>query len=89
LTHGGAGAIFLLIILLILSLPIVLIWVFRGAGNAKKRSVIGFSQIALFAIAIVLFFSGVSYLQSIGFLAAFIVLIAMLFTPLVFKSRVE
>lgn len=89
MTHGGAGAIFPLFILLILSLPIVLIWIFRGAGNSRKRRVIGFFQIVILFIAITLIFSGVSYLQSIGFVSAFIVLIAMLFTPVVFKNKVQ
>ncbi|WP_038199332.1 hypothetical protein [Vibrio nigripulchritudo] len=88
MTHGGAGAIFPLLILLLVSLPTTLIWVFRGQGNARKRRVIGFSQVAICAIAIILCFSGVTYLQSIGFVGAFIVLIAMLFTPLVLKNRV-
>ena len=88
MTYGGAGAIFPLLILLILSLPIVLIWIFRGTGNKRKRRVIGFSQIAMLFITITMFFSGVSYLQSIGFITAFIVLIAMLFTPLIFKNKV-
>lgn len=88
MTHGGAGAMFLLLILLLVSLPINLIWVFRGQGNAKKKRVIGFSQIAIFAVAIILCFSGVTYFQSIGFVAAFIILIAMFFTPVVLKNRV-
>lgn len=88
MTHGGAGAMFLLLILLLVSLPINLIWVFRGQGNAKKKRVLGFSQIAIFAVAIILCFSDVTYFQTIGFVAAFIVLIAMLFTPVVLKNRV-
>ncbi len=88
MTHEGAGAMFLLLILLLVSLPINLIWVFRGQGNTKKKRVIGFSQIAIFAVAIILCFSDVTYFQTIGFVAAFIVLIAMLFTPVVLKNRV-
>jgi len=87
-THGVAGAIFPILILLLVCLPITLIWVFRGQGNARKRRVIGFSQITILGIAITLFFSDVTYLQNIGFVAAFIVLIAMLFTALALKNRV-
>lgn len=87
MTHGGGGALYLLLILLLVSLPVTLIWLFHGQGNARKRRAIGFSQIGIFAIAIILFFSGVSYLQNIGLVAGFIVLITMLITPVVFKNR--
>jgi len=87
-THGGGGAIYPLLILLLVSLLVTLIWLFHGQGNAIKRRAVGFSQIAIFAIAIILFFSGVSYLHNIGFIAGFIVLIAMLLTPVVFKNSV-
>lgn len=88
MTHGGAGAILPLLILLVLSLPIILLWIFRGAGNPRKRRIIGCSQIAIFAVSIILFFSGISSLQSFGLATAFIVLIVMLFTPMVCKNRV-
>ncbi|WP_039850192.1 hypothetical protein [Grimontia indica] len=87
MTHGGAGAILPLFILLLLSLSITLIWIFRGQGSARKRRVIGFSQIAIFGMAIILLFSDITYLQDIGFAAAFSVLITMLFTPVVLKNR--
>ena len=44
MTHGGVGAIFPLLALLVLALPIILFWVFRGSGNFQKRRLIGFSQ---------------------------------------------
>jgi hypothetical protein len=86
-TYGGAGAVFPLLVLFILSLPIILIWIFRGAGSYKKRRIIGFIQLAILTIAIVLFFTGVELLQNIGFGTAFIVLITMLLTPVIFKHR--
>ncbi len=88
MTHGGAGAIFPLIILLVLSLPIILLWIFRWAGNPRKRRIIGCSQISIFALSTILIFSGISSLQSFGLATAFIVLIAMLFTPMACKNRV-
>ncbi len=88
MTHGGAGAIFPLLILLVLSLPIILFWIFRGAGNSRKRRVIGFSQIAILVVSTLTFFSSVGALQSFAFASAFIVLIVMLFTPILFKNRV-
>jgi hypothetical protein len=87
-TYGGAGAVFPLFVLFILSLPIILIWIFRGAGSYQKRRLIGFIQLAILSIAILLFFTGVELLQSIGFGTAFIVLITMLLTPVIFKHRV-
>jgi len=87
-TYGGAGAVFPLFVLFILSLPIILIWIFRGAGSYQKRRIIGFIQLAILTIAIVLLFTSVELLQSIGFGTAFIVLITMLLTPVIFKHRV-
>ena len=87
MTHGGGGALYLLLILILVSIPVTLIWLFHGQGNARKRRAIGFSQIAIFAIAIILFFSGVSYLQNIGFVDCFIVLIAILINNVVSKNR--
>ena len=88
MTHGGAGAIFPLLALFFLALPIILFWVFRGSGNFQKRRLIGFSQIAVLVLSIVLFFTGIEQLQSIGFGTAFIVLLSMLLTPVIFKNRV-
>ena len=88
MTHGGAGAVFPLLILFVLALPIILFWIFRGAGSFYKRRIIGFIQLAILAISIGLFFTGVSTLQSIGFGAAFIILMSMLLTPVIFKNRV-
>ena len=87
-THAGAGAIFPLLALFILALPIILFWIFRGAGNFHKRRIIGFIQLAILVISIALFFTGISSLQSIGFATAFTVLISMLLTPIIFKNRV-
>ena len=88
MTHGGAGAIFPLLALLVLALPIILFWVFRGSDNFQKRRLIGFSQLAVLALSIVLFFTGIEQLQSICFGTAFIILLSMLFTPVIFKNRV-
>jgi len=87
-THGGAGAIFPLIALFVLALPIILFWIFRGSGNFQKRRLIGFSQLAMLVLSIVLFFTGIEQLQSIGFGSAFIILLSMLLTPIIFKNRV-
>lgn len=88
MTHGGAGAIFPLLVLVTLALPIILFWIFRGSGNYHKRRMIGFMQLAILVISIVLFFTGIGSLQSIGFVIAFIVLLSMLLTPILFKNRV-
>ena len=88
MTHGGAGAIFPLLALFVLALPIILFWVFRGSGNFQKRRLIGFSQLAVLVLSIVLFLTGIEQLQSIGFGTAFIILLSMLLTPIIFKNRV-
>lgn len=89
MTHGGAGAIFPLLVLVVLALPIILFWIFRGAGSFQKRRVIGFIQLVILVISIVLFFTGIGSLQNFGFATAFIVLISILLTPIIFKSRVS
>jgi hypothetical protein len=87
-THGGAGAIFALFILVVLALPVILIWIFRGAGNFHKRRVIGFIQLAILVVSTVLIFTGIGSLQSIGFGTASIILTSMLLTPIIFNNRV-
>ena len=72
----------------VLALPIILFWVLRGSGNFQKGRLIGLSQLAVLAISIVLFFTGIEPLQSICFGAAFIILLSMLLTPVIFKNRV-
>ena len=88
MTHGGAGAVFPLFILFVLALPIILLWIFRGAGSFHKRRIIGFIQLTILVISIGLFFTGIGTLQSIGFGTAFIILMCMLLTPIIFKNRV-
>ena len=65
MTHGGAGAIFPLLILFVLALPVILFWIFRGTGSFHKRRIIGFIQLAILVISIGLFFTGIGSLQSI------------------------
>ncbi len=88
MTYGGAGAIFPLLALAFLALPITLLWVFKGSGKKQNRHIIGFGQLAIFVVSIVLFFTQVELLQIIGLFVAFIVLLSMLLTPLIFKKRV-
>ena len=87
MTYGGAGAIVPLLALLVLALPINLFWVFRGSGSFQKRRLIGVSQLAVLGLSIVLFFIRSDQLQSVGLGTAFIVLLSMLLTPVVFKNR--
>ena len=88
MTHGGAGAIFALFALVVLALPIILVWIFRGVGNLHKRRVIGLIELAILVVSTVLIFTGIGALQSIGFGTASIILISMLLTPIIFKNRV-
>lgn len=89
MTHGGSGIIFLILILLILSLPILLLWVYKGAGDFTKRRRIGFTQIFILATSIIMFFSGINLLQSIGLVTCFFITIFMLVTPIMFKRFVN
>ena len=88
MTHGGAGAMLPLLILLLLALPITLLWVFKGPGKSSNRRVIGFSQIAILVGSLILLFIQVESIQSIAFVSAFVVLLCMLLTPAIFKNRV-
>ena len=88
MTYGGAGAIFPSLVLFVIALPVNLIWIFRGSGNLYKRRVIGFSQLAILVISIALFLTGVNSLQSFALGTAFIVLISMLLTPILFRNKV-
>jgi hypothetical protein len=88
-THGDSGIIFPILILLILSLPILLLWVYKGAGDLTKRRRIGFTQILILASSIIMFFSGINLLQSIGLVTCFLITIFMLVTPITFKRFVS
>jgi hypothetical protein len=88
-THGGAGIIFPISILLLLSLPILLIWIYKGAGDLAKRQRIGFIQVFILVTSIIMFFSGVSLFQSIGLVTCFFITIFMLVTPIIFKRFVS
>ena len=89
MTHGGSGIIFPILILLILSLPILLLWVYKGSGDLTKRRRIGFTQILILATSITMFFSGINLLQSIGLVTCFLITIFMLVTPITFKRFVS
>ena len=88
MTYGGAGAIFPILVLFALALPIILLWVFRGAGSFQKRRLIGCIQFTVLAISMALFFTEIARLQTIGICTAFFILLSMLLTPIVFKNRV-
>jgi len=88
-TQGGSGIIFPILILLILSLPILLLWVYKGSGDLTKRRRIGFTQILILATSITMFFSGINLLQSIGLVTCFLITIFMLVTPITFKRFVS
>jgi hypothetical protein len=88
-THAGAGAIFPLLALFVLCLPITLFWIFRGSGNFKRRRIIGFSQLAVLALSVVLFCTETGQLKNIAFVIAFVVLVSMLVTPIILKSSIE
>lgn len=88
MTYGGAGALFPIIVLLILSVPILIIWVCRGAGNFKLRRNIGVSEIVILCIAVECFFTRIGRLQNVGLLMFAAVTIVMLLTPIIFKSLV-
>ena len=88
MTYGGAGAIFPLLALAFLALPVTLLWVFKGSGKKQNRRIIGFGQLAIFVVSIVLFFTQVELFQIIGLSVAFIVILSMLLTPLIFKKCV-
>lgn len=87
MVHAASGLLFPLLILFALSLPITLFWVFKGDGNCGKRGLIGFTQIAVLTIATLMCFSGVNIVQQAGVTIAFIILVIMLLTPMVFKNR--
>ena len=89
MTHGDSGIIFPILILLILSLPILLLWVYKGSGDLTKRRRIGFTQILILATSITMFFSGINLLQSIGLVTCFLITIFMLVTPITFKRFVS
>ena len=89
MTHGGAAIIAPVLFLLILSLPIVLLWVYKGAGNFNKRRIIGFNQIFILIASVIMFFSGIELLQSVGVIICFVITICMLITPIIFKRFVK
>jgi len=88
-THGGAWIIFPLVFALVLSIPILLLWVYKGSGNYKRRKLIGFTQIIILVISIALFFTSIGLLQAIGLITCFVISISMLISPIVFKRLVS